>query len=177
MSATKLVRIKSGENVFRVRSPMTVSEAARKNGVSRRTIQRWVKQGTVAKLPDGKVDGVLVKVWVETFQDMPRRGPVPGRFQLKLRLGKTRTGRQMSDFQRMDIVFRHLNAIDNPVLLGFVADKVRKLFSERMGQVTKGLGAMKEFIKNNPPPGAPTSSAGTSSSVDSAGGRASVPPQ
>ena len=156
MSATKLVRIKSGENVFRVRSPMTVSEAARKNGVSRRTIQRWVKRGTVAKLPDGKVDGVLVKVWVETFQDMPRRGPVPGRFQLKLRLGKTRTGRQMSDFQRMDVVFRHLNAIDSPVLLGFVADKVRKLFSERMGQVKEGLGAMAEFIKNNPPSGAPT---------------------
>lgn len=176
---TKLVRIMSGENVFRNRSPMTVSEAARKNGVSRRTIQRWVKQGAVAKLPDGKIDGDMVKIWVETFQEMPRRGPVPGRFQLKLRLGKTRTGRQMSDFQRLDIVFHHLKAIDNPVLLGFVADQVRKTFSERMGRVKKGFGAMAEFIKNNPPPGAPTSSPVTSSSVASAGAgvAASVPGQ
>lgn len=149
----------------------TMSEAARRFKVSRRTLQRWVKDGSLRKTPDGKVNAVVVKALIDTFHDSPRRGPAPARFQLKLDLGKTRTGRQMSDFQRMDIVFRHLNAIDDPVVLGFVADQVHKVFSERMGQVTKGLGAMAEFMKNNPPPGAPTSSPGTSSSAPSAPGQ------
>ena len=167
MSATKLVRIKSGENVFRVRSPMTVSEAARKNGVSRRTIQRWVKQGTVAKLPDGKVDGVLVKVWVETFQDMPRRGPVPGRFQLKLRLGKTRTGRAMSAHRRHQLIVDHIFRLKSPLHLLHVHALVSAaLGDESAKEKLKAMG-----FKPSP------SSAGTSSSVDSAGGRASVPPQ
>ena len=157
------------------RTPMnrlTVGKAAKENGIRRRTLQRWVRAGASSRAPDGTVDPHEVAYCVGLRQTSDRRrGPKPGHVQLALRLGKTRTGRRLTDFQRMDIVFRHLKAIDDPVVLGFVADQVHNVFAERMNtERTKAVkmgAAMARYIKENP---APTSSRVTSSA-------ASVPAQ
>jgi hypothetical protein len=147
-----------------------VGLAAKENGISRRTLQRWVRDGVIDRGPDGTVDVMEVAFRVGRRQSSDRRpGPAPGQNQAQLRLGKTRTGRRLSDFQRLDIIVRHLNAIDDPVVLGFAADQVHNVFAQRMGALKEGLvrvgESMARYIKDNPAPTSTSSPRSSSSAV------------
>ena len=87
----------------------TVGRAAKENGISRRTLHRWVRDGAVPRAEDGTVDVMEVALVVGLRQGKDRRrGPKPGGFQLALQLGKTRTGRTMSAHRRHQLIVDHI---------------------------------------------------------------------
>jgi hypothetical protein len=109
---------------------VTVGKAARENGISRRTLQRWVRNGVIDRAPDGTVDPYAVAIRVGLRQSSDRRrGPKPGMGQGQFRLGKTRTGRHLSDFERADIIFGNLAKIRNPLVGVFVFNRLAEAVS------------------------------------------------
>ena len=88
--------------------PAKVAAAARLCQISRRTIQRWVKERRVAKV-GGRVDVASVRLCVDDLYNVPRRGPRPGAGQITMRLGKTREPqKRLSDLDRLAIIKHHL---------------------------------------------------------------------
>jgi hypothetical protein len=146
----------------------TVGRAAKENGISRRTLQRWVRDGAVPRGEDGTVDVMQVALVVGLRQGKDRRrGPKPGGFQLALQLGKTRTGRAMSDHRRHQLIVDHIFRLKSPLHLLHVHALVSAaLGDESAKEKLKAMGF-------KPSPASPV----TSSSVDSAGVPASVPGQ
>jgi hypothetical protein len=136
------------QNYCRTMHRVTVGKAARENGISRRTLQRWVRDGVIDRAPDGTVDPHEVAFRVGRRQSSDRRrGPKPGMGQGQLQLGKTRTGRRLSDIQRADIIFRHLKNIDDPIIFGFVLDRAQNQFRERMGIMASATAKMAESLQ------------------------------
>lgn len=146
----------------------TVGRAAKENGISRRTLQRWVRDGVIAREPDGTVDVMEVALVVGLRQTKDRRrGPKPGHVQLALRLGKTRTGRAMSTNRRHQLIVDNIFRLKSPLHLLHVHALVSAaLGDESAKEKLKAMG-----FKPSP------SSVGTSSSVGSAGVPSSVPAQ
>jgi hypothetical protein len=158
----------------------TMSEASRRFKVSRRTLQRWVKAGSLRKTEDGKVNAVVVKALLETFQESPRRGPVPGCHQFKLDLDVELTPKDKrlmrSEHRSAQLIERHIPRLHDVVLTGILLDQLQKRHTELVGQMQGLAAALGQFRAEQKAKAAATSSA-SSSAPAPAGVPASAPAQ
>jgi predicted DNA-binding protein (UPF0251 family) len=106
------------EQLAAMGQPLKLAQAARLCRVSRRTLQRWIKEGRLAKVC-GRVDAKEVQRHLDELHNVPRRGRRPGvdAFQFALKLG-AEAGRQtrdkrMTEAERVDAVLHHLRKIKN----------------------------------------------------------------
>jgi len=151
----------------------TMSEASRRFKVSRRTLQRWVKAGSLRKTEDGKVNAVVVKALLETFQESPRRGPVPGCHQFKLDLDVEPTPKDKrllrSEIRSAQLIERHIPRLHDPMMTGILLDQIQKRHTELLERMKGLMAAIRQFREEQKAKAATTSSAsssvGTSSSV------------
>jgi hypothetical protein len=117
-------------------TPLPIKTAADRAGVNRRTLQRWIRQGHLRKLPDGKVDLDEVRSQVDYLLTARRRGPAPG--QRKPRRDRW-SDEEMNkliadDSKRLESAQRIIDRIKDPVLISFLIDyAVRKLPSDIRG--------------------------------------------
>jgi hypothetical protein len=107
-----------------MKEPTKVLRAASICRVSRRTIQRWIKEGRVAKVC-GRVDVAQVRGCVDELYNVPRRGPRPGAYQFPLKLGKTREPqKRLSEAERIEIIGQHIMKLESDWAFVRLADYV-----------------------------------------------------
>jgi hypothetical protein len=111
-------------------TPLPIKTAAERAGVNRRTLQRWIRQGHLRKLPDGKVDLDEVSNQVAYLLAARRRGPAPGQRKPPRDPWSDEEISRLSaaDNKRLESAQRIIDRIEDPVLISFLIDyAVRKL--------------------------------------------------
>lgn len=150
-----------------------MSEAASRFKVSRRTLQRWVRAGSLRKTEDGKVNAVVVKALLETFQESPRRGPVPGCHQFKLDLDVELTPKDKrlirSEIRSAQLIERHIPRLNDMIMTGILLDQLQKRHTELFKQARELMAAMGQFMEEQKAKAAtsspPSSSVGAAASA------------
>ena len=105
--------------------PLPIKTAAAQAGVNRRTLQRWVREGRVQKLQDGKVDLDEVSNQKDYLSSARRRGPVPGRPKgppLDPFSDEVLNREMLEEKRRLDAAIRQIDRIEDPVFLAFIVD-------------------------------------------------------
>lgn len=111
----------------------SLKEAERRTFVSRRTIQRWIKEGSLAKVGDKvRLDDLADLISDRTFH--PRQGPRPGRahYQVTFRnngLFVPKAQKRLSDMERAEKASHQLERIRDPYLLDLLG-KQAQLFAQ-----------------------------------------------
>lgn len=105
-------------------TPLPIKTAAEQAGVNRRTLQRWIQEGCLRKLPDGKVDLDEVRRQVDYLLTARRRGPAPGqRKQRRDPYSDEEFRRHIAaEAKRYDKAIRLIDQIDDPDLVSFIID-------------------------------------------------------
>lgn len=107
---------------------LTVKSAAERGNVSRRSIHRWIKEGSLHKVGNKlRFDDVAELITRRVLQ--PRRGPRPGRadWQVKFRnngFPVPRAQKRLSDVERVEKISQQLVRIRSPYVLDQLAKQV-----------------------------------------------------
>jgi predicted AAA+ superfamily ATPase len=105
--------------------PLPIKTAAAQAGINRRTLQRWIREGCVQKLQDGKVDLDEVSNQKDYLSSARRRGPVPGRPRAKSTRGRTWSEDEIdaairADIRKRNAIIRRIDGIKDIVDLAFI---------------------------------------------------------
>jgi hypothetical protein len=105
--------------------PLPIKTAAAQAGINRRTLQRWIREGCVQKLQDGKVDLDAVSNQKDYLSSARRRGPVPGRPRAKSTRGRTWSEDEIdaairADIRKRNAIIRRIDGIKDIVDLAFI---------------------------------------------------------
>ena len=110
-----------------MRELLTVKGAAERGNVSRRSIHRWIKDGSLHKVGNKlRLDDVAELITRRVLQ--PRRGPRPGRahYQVLFRTNGfkvPKAQKRLTDLQRAEKVSEQLVRIREPRILELLAEQ------------------------------------------------------
>lgn len=124
--------------------PLPVKTAAAQAGINRRTLQRWIREGCVQKLQDGKVDLDAVSNQKDYLSSARRRGPVPGRPRAKSTRGKTWSEDEIDaaireDIKKRDAIIRRIDGIEDTVSLAFILKHVQARLADQQAKMSEWM--------------------------------------
>jgi hypothetical protein len=129
-------------------TPLPIKTAADRAGVNRRTLQRWIRQGHLRKLPDGKVDLDEVSNQVAYLLAARRRGPAPGQRRDPLSEEKRWQRQTLADANRVRAAIRIIDRIEERLFVCEVADHAAAISNkalQKMGALTNAGQAPQNF--------------------------------
>ena len=131
--------------------PLPIKTAAAQAGINRRTLQRWIREGCVQKLQDGKVDLDEVSNQKDYLSSARRRGPVPGRPRAKSTRGKIWSEDEIDaaireDIKKHDAIIRRIDGIEDTVSLAFILQHVQARLADKHAKMSEGMKKMAASI-------------------------------
>jgi hypothetical protein len=131
--------------------PLPIKTAAAQAGINRRTLQRWIREGCVQKLQDGKVDLDEVSNQKDYLSSARRRGPVPGRPRAKSTRGKIWSEDEIDaaireDIKKHDAISRRIDGIADTVSLAFILQHVQARLADKHAKMSEGMKKMAASI-------------------------------